>query len=118
MRKYSFSVDGFNFERIDKAAARVAYNNGLTVLFCPVNLRPGSFFRLDMPMNKAQQNCAGVDFEKLLNEYEFYNCINSETGRYTAFYIPVVYVDRFTGETPTAETLETIRQYDYKYMEV
>lgn len=30
----------------------------------------------------------------------------------------VAYVDRFTGETPTAETLGTIRQYDYKYMEV
>lgn len=118
MRKYSFSVDGFNFERINKAAARVAYNNGLTVLFCPVNIRPGSFFRLDMPMNKAQQNCAGVDFEKLLNAYEFYNCTNSETGRYAAFYIPVAYVDRFTGETPTAETLGTIRQYDYEYMEV
>lgn len=25
MRKYSFSVDGFNFERINKAAARMAY---------------------------------------------------------------------------------------------
>lgn len=52
MRKYSFSVDGFNFERINKAAARMAY------------------------------------------------------------------VDRFTVETPTAETLGKIRQYDYKYMEV
>ena len=84
MRKYSFSVDGFNFERI----------------------------------NKAQQNCAGVDFEKLLNAYEFYNCTNSETGRYTAFYIPVEYVDRFTGEAPTAATLGTVKQYNYKYMEV
>ena len=118
MRKYNFSVDGFNFERITKKAARIAYNNGLTVLFCPVNLRPGSFWRLDMPMNKAQLNCAGVTFEKLLNEYEFYNCTNSETGRYTAFYIPVEYVDRFTGEAPTADTLGTVRQYDYKYMEV
>lgn len=35
MRKYSFSVDGFNFERINKAAARVAYNNGnKTLYFC------------------------------------------------------------------------------------
>ena len=118
MNKYRFTNNGKTWERITKKQARVAYNNGLTVLFCPVNIRPGSFFRLDMPMNKAQQNCAGVDFEKLLNEYEFHNCTNSETGRYTAFYIPVAYVDRFTGETPTAETLRTVRQYDYKYMEV
>jgi len=27
-------------------------------------------------------------------------------------------VDRFTGEAPTADTLGTVRQYDYKYMEV
>lgn len=41
----------------------------------------------------------------------------NETGRYTAFYIPVVTVDRFTGETPTAYTLGTVKQYDYSVME-
>ena len=49
--------------------------------------------------------------------FEFYNCTNSETGKYTAFYIPVVDVDRFTGEAPTASTLEIVRQYNYKFME-
>lgn len=118
MRKYTFQKNGFTFERIDKAKARRAYNNGLTVLFCPCNLRPGSPFRLDMKMNKAQADCAPVTFDGLVNMFEYYNCMNGETGRYTAFYIPVEYVNRFTGETPTAETLGTIRQYDYKYMEV
>lgn len=46
-----------------------------------------------------------------------YNCTDNQTGRYTAFYIPVVTVDRFTGETPTAYTLGTVKQYDYSVME-
>lgn len=117
MRKYTFQKNGFTFERIDKAKARRAYNNGLTVLFCPCNLRPGSFWGLDMDMNKVNQNCAGVDFEKLVNAFEYYNCTNTETGKYTAFYIPVEYVDRFTGEKPTAATLGTVKQYAYSYME-
>ena len=44
--------------------------------------------------------------------------MNTETGKYTAFYIPVEYVDRFTGEKPTAATLRTVKQYAYDYMEV
>lgn len=58
MRNYTFTENGFTFKRINKAQAKRAYNNGLTVRFCPVNLRPGSPFRLDMDMNKVQQNCA------------------------------------------------------------
>lgn len=60
MRNYTFTENGFTFKRINKAQAKRAYNNGLTVRFCPVNLRPGSPFRLDMDMNKVQQNCAGL----------------------------------------------------------
>lgn len=41
MRKYTFTDGGYTFQRIDKKAARRAYNNGLRVMLCPVNLRPG-----------------------------------------------------------------------------
>lgn len=118
MNKYSFVIDGFTFERVNKKQAVAAFNNGLTVKFCPVNLRPGSFWRLDMDMNKEYQNCAGCTFEEVVNAFEYYNCTSSETGRYTAFYIPVEYVDRFTGKKPTRATMKTVKQYDYKYMEV
>lgn len=57
---------------------------------------------------------AAATFEEALNAFEFYR--GKETGRYTAFYIPVREVDRFTGEAPTAGTLETVTQYDYKYI--
>lgn len=41
MRQYTFTENGFTFERVDKRQARKAYNNGLRVVVCPVNLRPG-----------------------------------------------------------------------------
>ena len=41
MKKYTFTDGGYTFQRIDKKTARRAYNNGLRVMLCPVNLRPG-----------------------------------------------------------------------------
>lgn len=117
MRAYTWTENGFTFKRINKKQARQAYNNGLTVRFCLCNLRPGSVFRLDMDMNKIQENCAGASFDRLVNVFEMFNCRDRETGKYTAFYIPVETVDRFTGEKPTAGTLGTVEQYAYSYME-
>lgn len=107
MNKYSFTNNGKTWERITKKQARAAYNNGLTVLFCPVNMRPFTPWHLEIDVNKINQNCAGETFDSIVNAFEWYNCTNNETGRYTAFYIPVETVDRFTGETPTAGTLGT-----------
>lgn len=117
MREYSFTDrHGFTFERIPKNRARIAYNNGLTVLFCPCNLRPDSMFCTPHNINKSR--CNGKSFSQMVDIFTIYNCINSETGKYPAFYIPVEIVDRFTGELPTRETLGTVKQYDYKFMEV
>lgn len=41
MNRYTWTENGFTFKRINKAQARRAYNNGLRVVVCPVNLRPG-----------------------------------------------------------------------------
>jgi len=118
MRKYTFTQNGFTFERIDKKAARTAYNNGLSVLWCPCNLNPSSPWGLAVNVNKNHAGNVGKTFETVLNAFLYYNCTNAETGKYAAFYIPVKTVDRFTGETPTAATLGTVKQYDYKYTEV
>jgi hypothetical protein len=117
MNKYSFTNNGKTWERITKKQARAAYNNGLTVLFCPVNMRPFTPWHLEIDVNKNFEGYNGVSFEKAVNAFENYNCTDNETGRYTAFYIPVVTIDRFTGETPTAYTLGTVKQYDYSVME-
>jgi len=124
MRKYTFTQNGFTFERIDKKTARTAYMNGLTVVVCPCNLRPFTPWHNEQRINRKSREHFAIDeigvkndFTAWINSFEYYNCTNVKTGKYAAFYIPVKTVDRFTGETPTAATLGTVKQYDYKYME-
>lgn len=76
-----------------------------------------SLARLDMRMNKMQENCAWMDFDRPINVFEIFNCRDRETGRYTDFYIPIEYVDRFTGEKTTMETMGIVKQYNYEFME-
>lgn len=113
MRAYTFTENGFTFERVDKRQARKAYNNGLRVVVCPVNLRPGYPWHPKIIVSSK----SGETFEEMLNAFIYYNIRDNETGKYAAFYIPVVLVDRFTGEKPTAGTMGTVKQYDYSYME-
>lgn len=113
MNKYTWTENGFTFKRINKTQARRAYNNGLRVVVCPVNLRPGYPWHPEIIVSGK----SGTNFDRLVNVFELFNCRDKETGKYTAFYIPVVLVDRFTGEKPTAATLGTVTQYDYSYME-
>lgn len=85
----------------------------LLLMLCPCNLRPETGLFSTVVQNGKHLN---TTFETLLNTFEYYNCTTNETGRYTAFYIPVTEVDRFTGETPTAATLGTVKQYDYNFI--
>lgn len=113
MRAYTWTENGFTFKRINKTQARRAYNNGLRVVVCPVNLRPGYPWHPEIIVSEK----SGETFEKMLNAFIYYNIRDNETGKYAAFYIPVETVDRFTGEKPTAGTLGTVEQYAYSYME-
>jgi len=106
---------GFKYKRISKAQARRAYNNGLTILWIPVNLRPFTGWAIEMPVNIMDISSNFAPFDSVLNMFESYNC-NAETGRYTAFYMPFKTVDRFTGDAPTSETIGTIDGYDYDYL--
>lgn len=78
MNKYS--VNGFT--RISKAAARKLYNAGQIVYFCACNMRPGCDWHPEIAVQQT-----GEPFENRVNNFQWYNCINSETGKYTAFYI-------------------------------
>lgn len=119
MHKYTFiTSNGKTWQRITKKQAREAYNNGLTVLFCPVNKRPFWWCGLDIEMNKNDEGAALLTFDEQIELFESFNCFDNETGRYAAFYIPIVTVDIFTGEAPTENTLETVTQYDYSVLEV
>lgn len=103
MRKYSFTQDGFTFERVSKATAQRAFNNNLAIMLCPCNLRPETgLFSMVVQNHKNLE----TTFEKLLNCFEYYNCTNNETGRYTAFYIPV-----------RSNEFDNRPEYDYSYLQ-
>ncbi len=111
MNEYTYTKGRFTFKRVSKTTARRCYNNGLPVIVCPVNLRPGSPWNCDTEFRPG-----GEPFDKRVDWFETYNTTCNETGRYSAFYIPVRTVDRFTGEAPTVDTLGTVEQYDYSYI--
>ena len=112
MKQYTYSDAGFTFERVTRTKAKAAYNNGLRVVLCPCNLRPCYPFHPESSISGK----AAADFETQENAFIYYNCTSKETGRRPAYYIPVRLVDAFTGDTPTADTLHRVKQYDYRYI--
>lgn len=123
MRLYCFYQGGFQFRRVSKRTARRAYQNGLTVAMCPCNLRPFTPCHHEHTINRkdrahfiADETGALNDFNNLVASFEYYNCTNTQTGRYAAFYLPVKSADAFTGGAPSVPTLKTIEVYDYAYL--
>jgi len=110
MRQYTYTDGGKTYTRVSKARARAAYNAGLELVLCPVNLRPGAPWYPEIRTTKDR--CENEEFERVLNAFEFYNIRDTETGYYTAFYIPVHTVDRFTGEPCNPENAGAIQEYD------
>lgn len=99
MNNYIFKdKNGKNYKRIDKRQAKRLYDAGETVIFCPCNMRPFGFYNPQIEINKNDiiaDNGAPLiyadgtrenDFKYIVNSFEFYNCNNTETGKYTAFY--------------------------------
>lgn len=84
MNKSSFTNGGETWVRVTKNQARATYNSGLTVLLCPVKMRPFSPWHLEMYVVKSEW----CEFDAAISCFEHYNC-DSETGRYTAFYVQI-----------------------------
>ena len=110
MRQYTYTDGGKTYTRISKAKARAAYNAGLEIVLCPVNLRPGAPWHPEIAVSKKRSE--SESFERVLNAFEFYNVRDTETGYYTAFYIPVHAIDRFTGEPCNQDSTGALQEYD------
>lgn len=87
MNNYTFNLNGFEYMRISKRKARTLYNIGFEVLLNPVNFRLDNFWQTYFIAQKGTENKR--DFDTLCNAFEYYNCNDNESGKYTAFYIPV-----------------------------
>ena len=81
----------YGWHRINKTAARKAFNAGNNVLFVPCNMqiKLDCYCNYHVVLNNNIVEFTGItkpDFDTLCNHFEYYNC-NNETGKYTAFYI-------------------------------
>ncbi len=89
MNKYKFTSKGRTFTRVSKTAAKKAFINGFTIALCPSNLRPGAPWHPETITNReiigAENPATG--FDVLLSSFEYFNCTNTETGRYAEFFI-------------------------------
>lgn len=74
--------NGITYKRIDKRQAKKLYDAKKLLIFCPCNLRPDFY-------GTRFINGGRNDFREVLNNFEFYNCTNTETGLYTAFYVAI-----------------------------
>lgn len=77
------NITANGYKRITKRTAERLYELGQPVLFCPVNLIPGGPWGNGCIITKKE----GTTFTHVVNAFEYYSCINNETGYYAAFYI-------------------------------
>ena len=95
MNNYEFTdKSGATYKRINKKQAGREYLAGNTIILCPCNLRPFSPWAPEFPLNRKMREQfiideigAKNDFYNYVASYEYYNCTNSQTGKYTAYYI-------------------------------
>ncbi len=73
---------GATYVRISKARARKLHEEGKEVTIHPCNLSPESSWGYPPHLSWEPER----NFDELVNNFEYYNCANSETGRYAAFY--------------------------------
>ena len=70
--------------KIRKDTARKLFNDGKELIIIPCKCAPGGMWLTGFRICK--NNLENADFDRLINEFEYYNC-NAELGRYTSFYI-------------------------------
>lgn len=73
-------------KKINKTTARKLYNAGREIIAIPCKCRPGGAWLTGVTLSK---DATGREFDALINEFEFYNCIPG-LGRYAAFYVEEV----------------------------
>lgn len=84
MNNNTCTYKGKTYIRVTKVHARHLFNAGECLILAPSKIRPFNCWGL---WAETEQNeCEYGDFDTLVYEFEYYNC-DSETGKYTAFWI-------------------------------
>jgi hypothetical protein len=77
------TIDGYR--RINKTNARKLYNRGVEIVLCPNKMRPFTPWQFEIRI-KRKLDWTATTFDKVVNEFEYYNCTNTETGYRTSYY--------------------------------
>lgn len=80
----AITINGFR--RISKADARKRYDNGEMIRLCPVKFRPDNMAGFFGDIYKDSR-LTEKDFDKTVRMFEYYNCQDSRSGYYAAFYV-------------------------------
>lgn len=87
MREYNFTMNGKEYQRISKTKFINLVNYGnMHFIVCACNLRPETF-GICITFNDLVKN--DISLDSWINSFEYYNCINAETGKYASFYMEV-----------------------------
>lgn len=78
----SFYGEVITIKQVQKRTAKKMFNNGETIYIQSSNFRPFGAWAQCMEFNNKE----GRTFDSIVNSFEYYNCINSETGLYATFY--------------------------------
>ena len=73
------------YSRISKSKARKLFVNEEKFYIFPCKVSPLNHWGLGMDVECGLWG-VGKEFDKFVNEYEYYNC-NNELGKYSAFYV-------------------------------
>lgn len=95
MKRYKFKgqINGKSAYlcRIDKRKARALFDTGATVYLVPSNFAPFGAWIQPLPIKKDNPyTWQPADFDTVTNEFKYYNCINSETGFFPAYYFDLL----------------------------
>lgn len=76
------------FERVSKPIARRAYKEGQSIWLVPshVAFNFGNQWVVPCRISTANDTNDSTDFDRTVNNYEYYNCC-SELGTYTRFFV-------------------------------
>lgn len=84
MNAYRFTKDGKTWRRVSRKAAERFYENGEYIIISPCNIRPELYGSIEHKAGPAAEY--NDRFNNIVAAFSWYNCVNSETGRYPAFY--------------------------------
>ena len=97
MQHHTFNINGQRYTRITKQTARKRFAANKTFRICPVKMRPGGPFCMDMLVDpkhiKAERMLTPTYptleslFDATVTDFCLYNANCHETGTYAAFYV-------------------------------